>query len=388
MIDAQSFLEPAKKLGFGFWCGVPCSYLKPLINHIIDADGLTYVSSANEGDALATATGAALAGRRSVVMMQNSGLGNAVSPLTSLNWVFRIPVLMIVTLRGDPEFKDEPQHQLMGQITTGLLDQMQIPWGWFPDQPDQIAGCFETAVHSMDTTGLPYVLVMRKGSVRPQDLRSTGLASSMGRPAQVIDESTSQGRPSRNEALRELVRGSAEHDTVVIGTTGYTGRELFAIADRRNHFYVVGSMGCASSLGLGLSMARPDLRVVVADGDGAVLMRMGNLSTLGAYAGKRFYHLVLDNSMHESTGGQASVSAGVSIAGVAASCGYAHAVESDCCASIPAFLDRQTGPQLLHLRTRPGVPDGLPRPDVSPTEVKQRLMNHLSVDAVWKDIQR
>ena len=98
MIEARQFVEPAKALGFDFWAGVPCSFLTPFINYTIGGGGLSYISSANEGDAVAAATGAALGGHRSVAMMQNSGLGNAVSPLTSLNYVFRIPVLLIVTL--------------------------------------------------------------------------------------------------------------------------------------------------------------------------------------------------------------------------------------------------------------------------------------------------
>src|SRR5210317_2076720 len=102
MIEACKFVGPAKRLGFDFWTGVPCSYLTPFINYTIGDSELTYISSANEGDAVAAATGAALGGRRSVAMMQNSGLGNAVSPLTSLNHVFRVPVLLIVTLRGNP----------------------------------------------------------------------------------------------------------------------------------------------------------------------------------------------------------------------------------------------------------------------------------------------
>src|SRR5680860_1364076 len=100
MIQAQQFVQPAKRLGFDFWAGVPCSYLTPFINYTIGDSGLTYVSAANEGDAVALSSGAVLGGRRAVAMMQNSGLGNAVSPLTSLNYVFRIPILLIVTLRG------------------------------------------------------------------------------------------------------------------------------------------------------------------------------------------------------------------------------------------------------------------------------------------------
>ena len=78
-------------------------------------------------------------------------------------------------------------------------------------------------------------------------------------------------------------------------------------------------MGCAASFGLGVTLSCPDLATVVCDGDGGTLMRMGNLATVGAYAGEGFRHLILDNRMHESTGGQATVSAGVDFVQTAAS---------------------------------------------------------------------
>ena len=140
MIQASDFIKPAQAFGFNTWAGVPCSFLTPFINSIIDDPGMTYISSANEGDAVATATGAALAGQRAVAIMQNSGLGNAISPLSSLNWVFRIPVLLIITLRGEPGVKDEPQHELMGQVTGRILDELQIPWDWFPRDAGSVEG--------------------------------------------------------------------------------------------------------------------------------------------------------------------------------------------------------------------------------------------------------
>lgn len=143
MIQASDFIGPAKALGFNRWAGVPCSFLTPFINSVIDDPEMSYLSTANEGDAVAAATGAALAGERTVAMMQNSGLGNAVSPLSSLNWVFRIPVLLIVTLRGEPGLQDEPQHELMGQITGRILDELQIPWDWFPRDADSVEGALD-----------------------------------------------------------------------------------------------------------------------------------------------------------------------------------------------------------------------------------------------------
>jgi phosphonopyruvate decarboxylase len=134
MIEAREFVEAARTEGFTRYTGVPCSFLTPFINYVINDNSLSYVSSANEGDALATAAGAAIGGERSIVMMQNSGLGNAVSPITSLAWVFRIPMIIITTHRGAPGVKDEPQHELMGKITGELLDIMQMPWEIFPSE--------------------------------------------------------------------------------------------------------------------------------------------------------------------------------------------------------------------------------------------------------------
>ena len=161
MIQASDFINPARAQGFTTWAGVPCSFLTPFINSVIDDPEMHYVSAANEGDAVAIASGAALAGRRAVALMQNSGLGNAVSPLSSLNWVFRLPVLLIITLRGEPGVPDEPQHELMGQITTRLLDELQIPWDWFPRSADEVEGALVVANWQMERSGLPYALVMR-----------------------------------------------------------------------------------------------------------------------------------------------------------------------------------------------------------------------------------
>jgi phosphonopyruvate decarboxylase len=110
MINANEFVDRARDVGLDWYAGVPCSFLTPFINYVIGDERLTYVSAANEGDAVAAAAGAVIGGRGGVAMMQNSGLGNAVSPLTSLAYTFRIPLLVICTHRGAPGLSDEPQH--------------------------------------------------------------------------------------------------------------------------------------------------------------------------------------------------------------------------------------------------------------------------------------
>lgn len=381
MIQAEQFVEAGRRRGLEWYAGVPCSFLAPFINCVIDDDRLTYISSANEGDALATAAGAVIGGRRACVMMQNSGLGNAVNPLTSLAHTFRIPLLLICTLRGDPASKDEPQHTLMGRITARLFETMEVPWELFPAEARAIEPVLDRAEEHFARERRPYALIMRQGTVTPHPLRKE--TGGQRRPgdgdSKRFYNEKGDARPTRNQALRRIIELSPERGTVLVATTGYTGRELFALNDRANHLWMVGSMGCASSLGLGLALARPDLRVIVIDGDGAALMRMGNFATIGAYAGPNLIHIVLDNEAHDSTGAQVTVSAGVSFAGVAAACGYRVVMEGDELALLDALLagPSHRGPRFGQLKIQPGAIQRLPRPRLSPEETLQRLIAHI-----------
>ncbi len=388
MIEAREFVEAAQTRGFRRYAGVPCSYLTPFINFVLQDPSLSYASMSNEGDAVAWIAGAALGGDsrfghgRGVAMMQNSGLGNAVSPLTSLTWTFRLPQLLIVTWRGQPGVADEPQHALMGPITPAMLEIMEIPWELFPTDPHAIGSVLDRATAHMDTAGRPYALLLQKDSVAPYPLKP-GSALAEGRraaePVRVRPPTLAPAaRASRREALRRVIAHTPSSTSAVLASTGFCGRELYAIEDRPNQLYMVGSMGCVVPLALGLAMARPTIEVVALDGDGAALMRMGAFATVGAYAPPNLKHLLLDNGVHDSTGGQATVSPRISFAGVAAACGYAHAMETDDLEEIAEWLEspRLDGARFACLKIRPGTPKDLPRPTISPVDVKRRLMQH------------
>ena len=379
MIQAENFIEIAREHGFRRYTGVPCSFLTPFINYVINDNSLSYISSANEGDALATAAGSTIGGERAIVMMQNSGLGNAVSPLTSLAYVFRIPLLIITSLRGEAGLSDEPQHELMGMITDKLFDIMQVPWKFFPTAEAQIPATLERAMQFMEKERRPYALIMKKGTVAPCQLNESRIPRRQSRTARQQVFHNVGVLPTRNEALKKIIHNTPDNNFVVIATTGYTGRELFALADRDNHLYMVGSMGCASSLALGLALARPDLTVVVIDGDGAALMRMGNFGTLGNYAGDNLIHILLDNEAHDSTGGQATVTGNITFADIAAACGYGVAYGGNDISLIDEVFasPAESGARFLHLKIRPGTVENLPRPDRTPVQVLDRLMQKI-----------
>ena len=320
VIDAKDFIDEMKSKNVTFYAGVPCSFLTPLINYVINEKSLTYISAANEGDAISIAAGAAIGGVSSVAIMQNSGLGNAISPLTSLTYTFKIPLLIICTHRGAPNLTDEPQHELMGKITSKLFETIGIPVARFPTKAQNINTTIETALANMNESGLPQALIMEKGSVAPCMLEDQ-TAPIVATNQRFIEELSHANLLTRHEVLKKLVQATNVEKTVLIATTGYTGRELCAINDRANHLYMVGSMGCASSLALGLALARPDLKVVIIDGDGAALMRMGNLATIGAYSPSNLKHVLLDNEAHDSTGGQQTVSRATDFSKIALACG-------------------------------------------------------------------
>ena len=381
MIQAEEFVEVARNFGFSWYTGVPCSFLTPFINYVINDQKLTYISSANEGDAVATAAGAVICGKKAIAMMQNSGLGNAVNPLTSLTYSFRIPLLLICTLRGDRNLKDEPQHELMGQITEQLLENMSIPWEYFPTEMTEIEPALQRATRYMDQENRPYGLIMRKGTVAPHALKQTSIPQrdSKLNLNQNFFTGNADKLVSRHQAIKKILEYTDPENSVVIATTGYTGRELFASASQPNHLYMVGSMGCASSLGLGIALARSDLRVVIIDGDGAALMRMGNFATIGTYAASNLIHILLDNEVHDSTGAQATVAGNISFAKIAEACGYGITIAGDELSLLEVLFNSnsQDKPKFAHLKIRSGTLNNLPRPNLSPEAVLQRLMTHI-----------
>ncbi len=376
MIHAQTFLDQAAERGFDFYTGVPCSFLTPIINRVISDKGTEYVGAASEGEAVGIASGAWLAGRSTVVMCQNSGLGNTINPLTSLNWPFRIPTMMLVTLRGEPGLKDEPQHELMGEITARLMDDIRVPNGPFPESDDAIPAALDAACASMESNDLPFGFIVRKGTVADEVLDEQPIVL---RPKGVFRDRVEGGdRPTRYMALEQIL-ATVPDEAAIIATTGKCGRELFTLADRPQHLYQVGSMGCASAMGLGVAV-NVDRPVVVLDGDGAALMKMGSLATVGAQAPKNLIHIVLDNGVHDSTGGQATVSPGVDFAGIAIACGYAGSSACDSTDGLAAALKAalaEPGPHLIHTRIKPGSLETLGRPTVKPPEVARRFRDFL-----------
>ncbi len=376
MINAETFLRSTKARGLSFFTGVPCSFLTPLINRVISDKDSDYVGATSEGEAVGIAAGAWLAGRDNAMMCQNSGLGNAVNPLTSLNHPFRIPTLLIVTWRAGPETPDEPQHELMGRITPSLLEVMTIPHRPFPTTEEEVDGAVDEAFEHMHEHDTPFAFIMAKNSVTPETLTPP---PAIPPPPGDFHDLSAGGQPASRVLALEKLLDVIPDQAAVIATTGKCGRELFTLADRPQHLYQVGSMGCASGMGLGVAI-NTEHTVVVIDGDGAALMKLGSLATIGAQAPRNLVHVLLDNGVHDSTGGQPTASPGVNFSAVANACGYPNAHACDDLEGFGQALAaawRGHGPHFIHMRIAPGSMENLGRPTLAPAAIARRFRDFL-----------
>ena len=372
MLEPQLFLDACVAHGIRFVVGVPCSLLAPLINRLLGQSAIRYVAATNEGEAVGIAVGASLAGVRAAVICQNSGLGNTVNPLTSLAAPFRVPLLLVCTWRGRPGTHDEPEHRMMGRVTKPLLDLLDIRHEAFPASPEALRTAMANAIRSMEQSRRSYCLLLASDTLEPAPLPPPA-----DRPAPLPGEATDlrdgSPAPTRLEVLQALL-DLAPETAAWVSTTGRCSRELFTLRDRAQHFYLVGSMGCASAVGLGIALhARGP--VVVVDGDGAALMHLGNLATIGALAPANLLHVVLDNGSYESTGGQ-PIAAATDFARVARGVNYRHAIRCDSLAGLRRAWSMNAvtnGPALLHVRIAGGSLAGLGRPTLAPHEVAHRF---------------
>lgn len=381
-VPADRWVEALRLRGYDFASMVPCSILDPLIDGFERSDAIDLVTASSEGEAIGVAVGAWLAGRKPIVLCQNSGLGNAVNPLTSLAWPAAAPMLMFVSWRGEPGRADAPQHELMGRITLALLGLLEIPTEPLPRDPDEVDASLDRAEASMAVRRRPWAFVVRRGSVTqagpPSRAVSSALGSGSGSGGDDMQPVVGAPELSRREVIALCHELLPDH--ALLASTGKIGRELYELGDDDRVFYNVGAMGCVAGIGLGVSLARPDRGVCVLDGDGSLLMRLGTLATVGHRGPRNYIHVVLDNERHESTGGQPSASSTVDFARLALGASYRRAWAASSRADIVAALRRASGvdgPTLLHFKVGVQTSPSLARPEYTPREVASRFRRWL-----------
>ena len=171
-----------------------------------------------------------------------------------------------------------------------------------------------------------------------------------------------------------------EFDDRIISANGFISRDLFSISDTRSAFYMIGSMGLASSIGLGIALKDTGRKVFVFDGDGNILMNLGSLTTIGSLKPKNLIHVVFDNSVHESTGSQPTNTNFVSIEKIAKACNYNHtftARTENNFEKILRKIKKLKGPIMIVVKIQQSNDKKSARINYEPVEIKERFMSRL-----------
>ena len=372
-IKPTDFYDQLASHGIDFFTGVPDSLLKEFclcIDDRIYRD--KHIITANEGNAVALATGYYLAQKSlPLVYMQNSGLGNAVNPLLSLcdPDVYSIPMLVMIGWRGEPGVKDEPQHAKQGKVQLKLLESMDIPYKIISKDDDQFAMKISSAVETAKNESRPAVLLIKKGTFEKY---SKGI--------QKFDDQ----RMKREETL-EIILENLDDNTIVVSTTGKTSREIFEIREKKGQshqqdFLTVGSMGHCSSIALGIALSKPEREVVCIDGDGAMLMHLGSLTSIASLKPKNFRHILMNNEVHESVGGQDTAAKNIDLSAIVGAMGPSKMFKAETTAELKTNItDFMTcvGPSFLEVKIRPGSREDLGRPTIKPVNNKKNFMRFL-----------
>ncbi len=373
MISVEMFVE---YLGADFYTGVPDSQLRSLCDLLYEkygTDARHHVIAANEGNAVAIATGYHLAtGKIPVVYMQNSGIGNATNPLVSLAApeVYGIPMILVIGWRGESGVHDEPQHMLQGSITLEMLDTMSIEHFIVTQDTDEneVAKAVATFEHLLDV-GKQVAFVVRKNAL------------SYDKKIKYKNDNSL----TREDAIRKIIEYTGED--IIISTTGKASRELFELRnqlgqDHDHDFLTVGSMGHSSSIALGIALQKRDRRIWCIDGDGAAIMHMGSLAVIGQAAPKpnNLVHIVINNGAHESVGGMPTSASGIEFTKIAEACGYEKVYSTDNIDELEELLRTfrtDTKLTMLEIRCAIGARGDLGRPDVTPEGIRKRIMKML-----------
>jgi phosphonopyruvate decarboxylase len=375
VIDVDYFFSSLKNSGVDFFTGVPDSLLKDICAYITDnTDADNHIIAANEGNAISLGIGYHLATKKTpLIYLQNSGLGNAINPILSLadQDVYSIPMILLIGWRGEPRVKDEPQHLKQGKVTTDLLDAMKIPYEILSSELNSHEAdlVVKKMVKNSIDLNAPCALLVKKATFNSYQLRF---------------EKKFQRELYREEVIDTIVK-EVKADDILVSTTGVASRELFEIREKKSQghnkdFLTVGGMGHASQIALGISLFKKNRMVYCIDGDGALLMHMGALAINANNAGGNFNHIVINNSAHDSVGGQPTVGDKVDITGLAISSGYLWAKKVTTKEKLIKLINQMKdikGPALLEVQVKKGFRRDLGRPTISPLDNKYSFMEFL-----------
>lgn len=377
MVELERVFSKLSQSGINFFTGVPDSLLN---DFCIFVDSSTteenHILAANEGNAIAIAVGHYLSTREiPLVYMQNAGLGNCVNPLISLTHkeVYHIPMILLIGWRGDPEIFDWPQHKKQGEATLPTLELLDIPYKILDDDTDMVIESIDWAKTTAQNKNQVVALVAKKNvfSKKEKDMIE-------------LDPNIALTRHQVIGTILDIL----PLDTIYIASTGRITRELYFIREERRQthdfdFLNVGAMGHTVSIALGIALSSKNRLIVCLDGDAAAIMHLGSMAIAAQKKPDNLIHIILNNGVHESVGGQKSIGQDIDFTSFARSIGYvttdSRITTKNDLQNALRSLYRIKGAKFIDVRVVPGMVKKLPPLDFNHIESKNQFMNSISI---------
>lgn len=352
-LDTNLFVDKLIEKGFTHLCVVPCSFAKNLINSVINNPNIEYVPSASESVATSIAAGLKMSGAKPLVIVQSSGLTNMGSCITSLLNPYDVHISMMVSWRIYKEGDSEIQHKHLATQLPTLINAYGYNEQILDDENiDNAINQVIKADSSKTITILPKDTFSK---VELEEEHQLDLSSYI----------------KRSEYLKTLDEKYKNTDSLFIGTTGNTSREMYFFMENTKNFYMAGNMGGALSLGLGA--AKASKKVFVCGGDAEFVMHMGGLTTAGRYTNIDLTYILFDNESNKSTGGQNTYQKHVDYINIAKASNldvYEKSIEniSDFISILDTFENKKAV-KFVHIKC--GVDEETPRPPLEIVKVNE-----------------
>ncbi len=367
--------------GVDFTATLPCDRIKGLL--CLVSRKFYHVPLTREEEGVGICAGAALAGKRPAMFIQNSGIGNMINALLSLTGFYGLPLAVFASHRGIYKEKIAAQAP-MGLMLPGILEGAGI--GFTPIDsasglqlvPEMLEKVYsENRIHVFLLSPAIWEgpgLETESGPGRGEKFKKIKNGFLGGPESQKVKIRTAR-RLDRYEMLSAL--WPATEGAAVICNLGFPSRELYSMGHRPSHFYMLGSMGMATPIGLGVALSKRSKDVVVIDGDGSLLMNPGTLATAACLGGRNLTVFAVDNGAYGSTGNQPTFAAGcIDLGMMAKGFGLDVIVAAGKKDIVSALKEKVKGPRFVHALARPGNRD-VPVIPLGPLEIKRQFMEFL-----------
>ncbi len=372
----EELITKLKKHGLDFTASLPCEKIKTLLEMV--SRSFQHVPLTREEEGVGICAGAALSGRRPAMFVQSSGMGNMINALLSLTGFYELPLAVFVSRRG--VYKEKIEAQLpMGQRLPEILTGAGITWSEIISRDE-----FQRMERELPE-------VFRQNRIHAFLLspavweKSTSEASSgecgVKDPRPDFSQVSGIRHPTSTPVLTryEILKLIALHldKKVVVSNLGWPSKELYAVKHQPSNFYMLGSMGMATPIGLGIALTS-DKEVIVIDGDGSILMNPGTLATAASLAPKNLTIVAIDNGAYGSTGNQATLTAScVDLEAVARGFGFRNTIKTVSEEQIVEAMKKpRAGLTFIHALAIPGNKDVQNIP-LHHLEIKKRVQEFL-----------